>query len=182
MSKLTLLNRTSFAAQYVVLKGEQLIARIPEIAPDAKLSIPSDVTYAVIATADIAGNTHTSAPHIVRQNTGFLAQVLQVACQGSYQFDVQEIANTTPNTLTFQKTCQSPVTFTITKDGVPLQNIVVNDNFQNRALEMGDTFHVYAVINGVTTATTTFTDPSATITAISDTSAPESGGMTLQVT
>ncbi len=53
---------------------------------------------------------------------------------------------------------------------MPLQNVVVENSFQVETLDISDTFYVYAVINGVTTSTVQFTNPSATISAITDTS------------
>lgn len=48
-------------------------------------------------------------------------------------------------------------------------------------LALDDTFHVYAVVNGITTATVTTTNPDATITSIVDTSQMERGYFTLEV-
>lgn len=181
MSAVTLNNETAYVAQYVVKKGEQVIARIPGIAPGAMVTIPTNNTYEVTATTVIDGNTYTSAPQTEQQDMGFLAQVVQSQAQGTYEFDVQQIVCTRPNTLQFQKTCLGDVIFTISKDGAPLQNVLVSDSFLTVELELGDTFSIYAVINGVTTDTTQFSNPQATITAICDTSTLEAGVFELLV-
>lgn len=181
MSSITLRNNTKYVAQYVVKKGQQVIARIPGIEPNAQMTIPTNETFEVVATAVIDGNTYTSAPQDVQGSTGFLAQILQVPAQGTYEFDVQEVASKTPNALEFQKTCLSAVTFTITKDGKPLQNVVVKDGFMTQTLDISDTFYVYAVVNGVTTAVTTFTNASAVVTANTDTSDLENGYVSLDI-
>jgi hypothetical protein len=178
---ITLLNNTPFTAQYVVKKGDQIIARIPGIESNAIMAIPTEETYEVIATTVIDGNTYTSAPQTVHNSMGFLAQVLQVKAQGTYEFDVLEIANSVPNTLAFQKTCLGPVTFTITKNSLPLQNVVVPDSNMTQTLDISDTFYVYAVVNGVTTATTEFTKPTSVVTAMMGNSNLESGYAWLEV-
>lgn len=53
--------------------------------------------------------------------------------------------------------------------------------FEMETLALDDTFHVCAVVNGVTTATVTTTNPDATITSIVDTSQMERGYFTLEV-
>jgi hypothetical protein len=180
VNSITLLNNTAFDAQYVVKKGEQTIAFIAAVAPNATVQIPTTETFEVQATTVIDGNTYTSALSSVQDGMGYLAQVLQASGQGTYVFDVQEMPAALPTTLSFQKTCLSPVTFTITKNGVPLQNVLVHDS-NVQTLNVGDAFYVYAVVNGVTTATSTFTNPSATVTAVSGTSDLEYGSPTLVI-
>ena len=179
MNQITLRNTTGYIAQFVVRRGQQIIARIPGVAPGARMLIPTEDTYQVIATAVIDGNTYISAPLDVHGACGFLAQVRQVSAQGTYEFDVIETASRNPNQLQFQKTCLSPVTFTITKNGRALQSVVVPDSFEIRSLEIGDTFYIHAVINGVTTDTTVTSNPNAVIVANTDTSDLESGYFTL---
>ncbi|MFZ3186527.1 MAG: hypothetical protein WA173_20580 [Pseudomonas sp.] len=172
-------NTTNVDAQYVVKKGARIVSRLPAITPGAQLSVPTDDTYEVIATTLIDGNTYTSAPLEVSGSMGFLAQVLQVPAQGTYEFDVQEFPSNTAEQLSFQKTCINPVTFTILKDGKPLQNVVVNDSTQNQTLDISNTFYIYAVIKGVTTATLETSDPDAVITATDNGSALEAGYFSL---
>lgn len=179
MSNLTLCNNTAYIAQYVVLNGQQVIARIPGIGPGARMRIPTNDTYQVTATAVINGNTYISAPLDVNGPTSFLAQVVQVQAQGTYEFNLVKLPSSNPNQLQFQKTCLSSVTFTISKNGAPLQTVVVDNAFEIQTLTIGDTFYIYAVINGVTTDITTTTDPNAVVTANTDTSTLEFGYYTL---
>lgn len=181
MSFLILRNNTAFIAQFVVSRGQQVIARIPGLAPGAQLQVPTAAVYQVVATTVIEGNTYTSAPLEVTGAAGFLAQVRQHAAQGTYQFEAVQVASTRPDELQFRKTSLSPVTFTIARNGVMLQTLVVANSFQMVTLNIGDTYSIFAVINGVTTDTVTTTDPDATITAIADTSGLEFGYVTLQV-
>lgn len=181
MSHLTLRNTTAYVAQYVVLNGQQVIARLPGLMPHAQLVVPTGHTYQVVATTVIDGNTYTSAPLDVSGPAAFLAQVRQVYAQGTYEFEVVELPSTRPDQLQFQKTSLAPVSFTISKDGVPLQTVVVSNSFEVQTLDIGDTFYVYAVINGVTTDTVTTTNPNAVITAQNDDGTLEFGLFTLDI-
>lgn len=181
MSHLTLRNTTAYVAQYVVLNGQQVIARLPGLMPNAQMAVPTGHTYQVVATTVIDGNTYTSAPLDVSGAAAFLAQVRQVYAQGTYEFEVVELPSTRPDQLQFQKTNLAPVSFTISKDGVSLQTVVVSNSFDVQVLDIGDTFYVYAVINGVTTDAVTTTNPNAVITAQNDDGTLEFGYFTLVV-
>lgn len=176
---LTFQNNTTYDAQYVVKKGDQIIARLPGLLAGGSLTVPTNEVYEVTAMTLIDGNSYTSAPLSISGSMGFLAQVLQVPTQGTYEFDVQQFPSPQPNHLQFQKTCLNPVTFTITHDGRPLQSVVVNDSFDTVSLDISDTFHIYAVINGVTTATLTTNNANAVITATVDTTIVASGYFSL---
>jgi len=177
---ITLLNITDVDAQYVVLKGQQIVTSLPAIPPKGSLSVPTDTVYEVIATTLIEGNTYTSAPLSVSGSQGFQARVRQhVRAQGTYEFDVVLFPATVPDHLVFQKTCLNPVTFVIRKDGKPLQSVVVDSSMESKVLDISDTFHIYAVINGVTTATLITNNPNATITATNDGSNLEAGDYSL---
>jgi hypothetical protein len=181
MSALTFGNTTSYIAQFVLFRSEQVIARVPGLAPGAQLQVPVTDDYTVVATTVIDGNTYTSAPLDFTGAASFLAQVRQDAAQGTYVFEVIEAPSTRPDQLQFQKTTLGPVTFTLSRNGVILQNVVVTDSFETRTLQTAQEWTVYAIVNGITTAPVTTTNPDATITAVLDTSALEQGYFTLVV-
>ena len=181
MSYMTFHNKTDYIAQYVVMKGEQVVARLPGIPSNAKIQVPTDSAYQVVATAIVAGNTHITAPLDVNGATGFKAQVIQLRAQGSYGFDMVETPSLNAGQLQFQKTCLMPVTFQILMNGHVLQSVVVTDDFKTKALDIGDTYSIFAVINGITIDTVSTTDPGATITAIADDTIMEYGYFTLVV-
>lgn len=178
---ITLRNTTNYIAQFVVRKGGQVIARVPGIAPNAQMVVPTEGTYQVTAMTMIDGNTYTSPPMDVAGAGSFLAQVLQVRQQGTYEFDVVQGHSTRPDQMQFQKTSLAPVTFTIDRDGVVMQAVVVADSFAMETLEISDTFHVYAIVNGVTTDTVSTANPNAEVTATTDTSTLEQGYFTLDI-
>ncbi|MFZ2754502.1 MAG: hypothetical protein WAZ48_13790 [Lysobacteraceae bacterium] len=175
MSFLTLRNNTRFPAVYGVKKGQQIIARMPGLAPGGELRVPDAQTYTVVATTVIEGNTYTSAPITVSRSAGFLARVLQHAPQGTYLFEMQEIPPRGPDRLEFQTTTSSPVTFTISNNGIHLQTVVVKDAFNVVSLSLAGTYSIYAIINGITTEVVQTDDADAVVTAIEDSSSLEHG-------
>ncbi|KRD39382.1 hypothetical protein ASE35_03210 [Lysobacter sp. Root916] len=142
MSLLTLRNTTAYTCQLVVLNSRQVIALIPGIAPKAQVAVPTTSSYQITATTVIDGNVYTVAPMDVTGGTGFLAQVLQLASQGIYELTVAQMPSSSSSHLQFQKTYVSPVTFIVSKNGVPLQSVVVNNTFEVRNLDVGDTFYL----------------------------------------
>ena len=175
MPFLSLQNHTRFPVVFVVKKGERTIARTPPTAPGAILRVPDTQTCTVVAATVIEGNTYTSAPITVTGPAGFLARVLQHTPQGTYLFEMQELPPHGPDRLEFQTTTLSPVTFTISNNGIHLQAVIVNDAFKIVSLSLADTFSIYAIINGVTTEVIQTGDPDAVVTAIEDTSDLEHG-------
>ena len=181
MSALTFRNDTSYIALYVAHKGGQVIARLPGIAPGASVSVPLDETFEVSASTILKGNTYITAPTAVAGPTHYLAQLKQQAEQGTYEFQVVTAPSSASNQMQFEKTSLAPVTFHITRQGVPLQSVVVSDSFAPVTLEISAVYSVYAVINGVTTETATTSNPNATITAVAETSDMEFGCFKLVV-
>lgn len=179
MSSITCLNQTNYIAQFVLARGGLTIAHPVGIAPGASLQVPIEDTFQIVATTVIDGNTYTSAPFQVSGAAGFLAQIVQVAKQGTYEFNVREMPATVADQLQFQKTCLSPVTFTISRNRTTLQSVVVQDSFMMQTIDIGNTINVYAVVNGITTAVVSTSDFNATITLHLDTSDLESGYFTL---
>lgn len=181
MSQIICKNATQYMAQFTLLQGQMIIARLPGIAPNATIIVPINYAYEIVAVTDIGANTYTSAPQQVTGAQGFLAQVLEDAAQGTYAFEVVQVPISFPNQLQFQSTCASPVIFNISRSGVASQSVVVPNAFVKETLDIGNTFSAYAVINGVTTSTTQFTNTNATVTAVTDTTNLESGYFTLEV-
>ena len=179
MTVLTFLNNTAYIAQFVVNKGDQIVARLPGIAPGASMQVPTDDTYTVTASTILDGNTYISSPKVVSGAACFVARVLQSSVQGTYDFEMLVEASVAADEMVFQKTTIGPVTFNISKNGVYLQSVVVPDSFRAVSLQIGDVFSMYAVVNGVTTSTVQTTNPDATVTALLDTSDLESGYFTL---
>lgn len=176
---ITLRNTTTFIAQYIIKRGEQILARLPGLEPGAQMIVPTAVSYAVTASTVIDGNTCISAPLSVNGNMGFLARILQVEAQGTYVFDVEEVPAMQPDQLTFESTCPAPVTFTLSADGVPLQNVVATDPYMAKTLETGDVFFINAVINGITTEMFSTSNPDVTVTAVDSSSDQDAGYFTL---
>ncbi|WMS87014.1 hypothetical protein [Pleionea litopenaei] len=170
---ITLINDTAYVAQFVVRKGDQVIARIPGVEPKGKIQVPTADSYQVRATTILNKNTYQTAPKSANPGDKFLAQVLQISDQGTYDFQIVEGAGSKPDSMEFESTTNTPVIFNVMKDGKPLQSVTVSDNFNSESLYVGSNFYIYAVINGVTTATLNTNDGSAVISAENNTSALE---------
>lgn len=181
MSNLRLVNKTSYPAQFVVRRGDLVLARIPGLAPGGQVLIPVDATYQVTAAMVLDGNTYISAPQDVLAGCCFLAQVLQDRAQGGYVFSLVPGRSDQAQALQFQKTSLAPVTFTISRAGRPLQTLVVNDSFQRETILIGHEFTLQAVINGITTDAVTTANPDACIQAIEDQSDPAFSYLGLRV-
>ena len=178
---ITLMNQTNYVAQFVVCQGELIINKYIELAPEAMLEVPTGWTAEIHAVTMIEGNTYTSATTTVTGPAGFLAQTKQIQQQDSYEFEVVEVAYTAPNELQFQQTCRSPVVFNISINGKPQQAVVVDNSFTIKSVNIGTTYSIYAVINGITTEVAQTSNHAATVTAIVDTSVFEQGFYSLLV-
>ncbi|WP_414449448.1 hypothetical protein AB4851_26385 [Burkholderia sp. 22PA0099] len=168
MSQLTFLNTTPYIAQFVVAKGQQIIARPPGLEPQARFTMAANDRFEVAASTLIDGNTYTSAPATIVGNASFLAQIKQDAQQGTYEFEMAVMASTVADQWQFYQTTLGPVTFSISQYDTLLQSVVVERSFDAQTLTIGDTYSFYAVIEGVTTATVTTTNPNAQVTAEMD--------------
>jgi hypothetical protein len=178
---ITLLNNTKYAAQIMVKKEGQVVVFMPSVEPGQTVIVPSTDRYDIYASTVIDGNTFKSKTFSVSGATGFLAQVIQEYKQGTYVFDVQEVASTDSTEMQFQSTWRGNVTFTISKDGKELQNVVCADGFNLQVIKLGDTFSFQAIINGVTTDVQYTSNPNATCVASNDTTLRNSGYYTLQL-
>ena len=182
MSYLTFRNATRFIAQFVLMKGDLVVARLPGMAPQAEIEVPSDEHCEVRAVATLENCIHRSAPVQVEGASSFLAQVVQDPVQGACSFQLVVGPAAAADQMVFQKTTLGPVTFNISKNGKLMQSVVVPDSFVTKSLAISDTCSIYAVINGVTTGRVTTGDPSATITAVTDNADLEAGYFNLVVT
>lgn len=182
MKYLRLHNHTAYLARYWVCKGEQVIAIFP-VPAGAVGIIPDDDTHQLTAMVIIEGKEYVSAPLDLNGAACFLAEMRRVRPQGAYEFSVVRLPSTRPDQLQFQKTTLGPVTYTISRNGWPIQTVVVSNSAEVQTLAISDTFTIYAVINGITTdtVTTTTTNANAAITATVDTSNPEFEYFTLDV-
>ncbi len=167
MSAIVLNNNTRYVAQFRVSRNGQSLAHLG-IMPGSRGFVPTTITYAVVGTTVIDGNVYASAPIAVMGARGFLAEVVEDAKQGTYEFTVSEVPGPNPDEMMFEKTWIGPVTFDVMKDGITLHTVVVPDSFTQQTLSVADTYAVEAVINGITTDTTYVTDPNAIVTATAD--------------
>ena len=180
-SAITLLNTTKHPAQIKVTKGDLVIVFMPSLKPGQTVVVPTTDTYDVVASTTIDGNTYSSAPMTVTSATSFLARVVQDYSQGTYVFDVQQSSSTDSSQMQFQSSWRDTVTFTLSKDGKTLQNVVCADAFNMQLLQLGDTFTFQAIVDGVTTDIQESDDPNTVCTAVNDTTMRNAGFYTINL-
>jgi len=167
MSHFNLRNTTAYPAIFIVKQGELVMAPQLPLAPGAELDIPTSTApcgYQVVASTEALGHTYTAAPLALSGPTHYLAQLQQQDAED--HFEVISSPATAPNQLQFEKTTLSPVYFNIERDGAPMQTVVVVNSFEQTTLQLGDTYSLFAVINGITTEAVTTDNPDAIITAV----------------
>lgn len=163
---LTLRNNSPYVAQFVVRRGDLIVARLPGLAPGEQIVVPSEEVYEVVATTHVLENSYTTAPQVVSDGMALLAQMLQAQPHAPYDFEVVQTPLGQAGLLKFMKTSLAPVTFSIQTMGRVLQTVVVQDSYLAQTLVTSGTHFVYAVINGVTTQTLATVNPDAVITVV----------------
>ena len=161
--RMTLRNDTFHPASFQARKGGVVIARTPAIVHGAAVQIPTSEAYTVVATTVIDGNTYTSAPISFFGAACFVARVLQIVSQGTYQFEMVQASPRSADHLDFENTTPAPVTFTLSYAGIWLQTVVARDAFDTVSIPLAGGYTLYAVINGVTTDCLQTDDPDAVI-------------------
>lgn len=181
MSSLTLVNSTESVAQFVVKRGELVIARIPCVEPGGTVLVPTDLEFEVVAHAVIEPDIPVSASHKMGGALRFVANLAKGQEDATGAFKLVVKPSTKPDVLQFEKTCLSPVVFAITRDGHPLQNVVVNDTFEAASIHISNLFSVYAVINGTGTHRGVTSNPGASVTLTHEGSGHEGEQFALQI-
>lgn len=166
MNAFRITNQTPFPAYFVLARGQQIIARLSDVAAGASIEVPAQQKFSVVASTILGGNSYTTAPQVFSGASGFLAQVRQQAQHGALNFELISLPSSQANQLQFQKTSLAPVSFILSDAQQELQTVVVSNSFQMTSLNIADTYSIYAVINGVTTDTLSTDNPAATISAV----------------
>jgi hypothetical protein len=181
MSNLTLANDTDHVAQFVVKRGELVIARIPGVEPGGRVLVPTDMDFEVIASVVVEPDMPVTATHKLGAAARFIASLASALKVGRPDFDLVTKPATKPDALQFEKTCLSPVVFTITRDGKPLQNVAVNDSFESAVVRIGNLFSVHAVVNGRSSNHGVTSNANAHVTLTPDSGHPESGYFSMRI-
>lgn len=182
MSNLTLENDTEHVAQFVVKRGELVIARIPCVEPGGRVLVPTELEFEVIASVAVEPDAPVTASHKLGGAARFVANLVAEAQDASAPaLDLVAKPANKPDALQFEKTCLNPVVFAITRDGKPLQNVVVNDAFESAVVRIGNLFSVHAVVNGRTSNHGVTSNANAHVTLTRDEEQPEGGFFTLKI-
>jgi len=170
MSQITLANNVPTsntpAAEFRLLQGANQIARIGVHAGGAA-AVPTTTSYNVQATTSMGDFTLTSNALTFSDTSALvLAQVLNE--DGYFDFQLIQLPGTQPSAITLENTWRSPVQFTITQPGTPVEIINVVDESNNAIVSTAEQWSCYAIVNGITTATVTTNNPNATFTVTAD--------------
>lgn len=179
MSNLTLVNDTESVAQFVVKRGELVIARIPCVEPGGRVLVPTDMDFEVIASAVVAAENSVVASHKVSGAARFIATLSVKQAIPEFSLTVKPASK--QDAFQFEKNCLNPVVFSIMRDGMPLQNVVVNDSFESAVVRIGNLFSVHAVVNGKSSNHGVTSNASAHVTLTRDTNNPGGGFFALNI-
>ncbi len=179
--RMTLRNDTFHPATFQVKKGGMVIARTPAIVHGAAVQIPTSEAYTVVARTVIEGNAYTSAPISFFGAACFVARVLQIESQGTYQFEMVQASPRSADHLEFENTTRAAVTFTLSHAGIWLQTVVARDAFDTVSIPLAGGYALYALINGVTTDSLQTDDPDAVIAARAGPGGAEAGDFELAI-
>ncbi|MBV8657299.1 MAG: hypothetical protein JO142_05670 [Burkholderiales bacterium] len=166
MNTLTLHNGTDCLTKFVVHKNQQYIPRLPIVQPGAILTVPTGNRFEIVATTVIDGRTYTSGPINTTEAAIFVAEVLNIWPHNEYMLNIKQIPRRDLRQLQFRTTCLRTVTFTIKKNGQLLGSVAVSDPVETINVDVTDTYHVYAIINGITTKIHSLTNPNTVVSAV----------------
>lgn len=170
MSAITLVNATSpssdLTAEFRLFQGNNQIARIG-VHAGARASIPTTASYSAQCSTTMGDFTLTSnTVNFSNPSVNLLAQVLVE--NGYYDFQLTMLPGTAAYTVLCENTWREPVQFKLTMPGTPVQIVTVVDEHNNSPISTVQQWTCYAIVNGITTATVTTSDPNATISILAD--------------
>lgn len=177
-SSITLLNQTSYDAEFRVLQGTDQVARIG-VHPKAEADVPTGNSYQVQAVTSMGDFTLKSNIVSFEATSAHLLAKVQMTDPSLYDFQLNMVTATEPSAIVLENTWRSPVTFNILKDGSPMAIVRVVDEHNTDKVSTAQQWEVYAIINGITTTIKPTNNPSADVTALQDNN---DDGFFLQVT
>lgn len=161
-AEMHLINETNHMTDFVVFKGDLLLARI-KVPPSAMATVRTDTFFQVQALTKRGGQTYVARPLQLDSAKNIDAAIME--SEAALSFEIMDSAPSYIDTLTFNNTTNGPVQFTIQREGVPLQSFVVNAN-DKKLISVEETYKIYAIVNGVTTSIHTTTNPDAMVKAV----------------
>lgn len=170
MSAITLVNATTptqdLTAEFRLDQGGASVARIG-VHAGGQATIPSTTSYMVQASTNIGLMKLVSNPvNLNTRSANVLAQVLVE--NGYYDFQLTLLPGTQPSAIQCENTWIKPVEFTVTMVGSPARIVNVVNEHNAKFVSTRKQWSCYAIVNGITTASVTTTNPDATITLVAD--------------
>ncbi|QDK38624.1 hypothetical protein [Bdellovibrio sp. NC01] len=161
-SEMRLQNQTIYLSTFVIYKGDILVAHI-QIPPSGLGVVRTDSPFQVQALTKRGGQTLNSQTLNLDRPKNFDAVITESG--STLSFDIVDSAPSYLDAVAFNNTTASPVQFMIKHEGAPAQSFIVNGN-DSKILSIDETFRIYAIINGVTTAVYKTTNPNAVANAV----------------
>lgn len=171
MSAITLVNQVpesnTASAEFRLLRGESMVARVGVYA-GGKASVPSQGTgFTAVAMTQMNSMSLTS--NEVSFSSGSQVLLAQfVSASGVPCFQLVAAPGTQDKAIVCENTWREPVQFIITEPGTPFQVVTVVDEHNTAPVTTVQQWECYAIVNGITTATVTITDPNAVVTLLAE--------------
>lgn len=174
MTTITLVNQVpeSFApsAEFRLLQGAQhqnMVARVG-VHAGGKACIPTQGSgYTAVAVTQMGDMTLTSN-EVSFSGASQLLVAQVVAENGYYDFRLIAQPGTHFSAIVCENTWRAPVRMTIKQSGTPMTSVTVVDEHNQTIVSTAQQWQVYAIVNGITTATVEFKGPDARVTLTAD--------------
>lgn len=153
---------TSPSAEFQVSQGSQTIAK-SKVNAGESTSIPTTANYQVQALTQMGDFVLTSNTLTFNQSSATVVAQMSTD-DGSYDFQIVQMAGIQPNAIALENTWRSPVQFKLSQPGNPTQINSVVDVRSSNLVSTSQSWTAYAIANGITTPTVTFSDPDTVLT------------------
>lgn len=148
---LTLHNATGYLAYFDLGFGDLLVFRRQPLHPDQRITLNLHGPYEISAVTTLDGQHYYSgSARFMQPCTTFTAQLRQGEVPGEYHFELVQGHGYEFDTLSLEKTCLSPVIFSIGRAQLPQQTVVLEKSFDVGRLHIGQHVNISVVVNGVT--------------------------------
>lgn len=175
---LTLHNATGHLAHFELRLGELYLTQRLTLEPDRRLPVELLPFFEISASTLVDEERyHSTSTRFESACTSLTAQLRQGEAPGEYHFELVQRPGHDFDTLSLEKTCNTPVIFQIGRARLPHQTVVLEKSLQAARIHIGHSITVGAIVNGITTPTVDAdaTLHNVTVTLINETPEQEPG-------
>lgn len=178
---ITFLNSTGFDATCVVLDKARTDAVNVLVAPQHFAQLSTAHRYTVVAEHVVHGVVRRSVPVTVTGGAKFFASAIHDPSQKADVLTIEHVPDAGSKVLRFHVDGLAPVDFMIERDGAAFRTITTSDARSEYAVQIDESYTIFAVVNGITTDEVSTTNANALVTVASIDGASLSWGYRLQV-